>query len=74
MYKIKAVEMEGSGIADASWECEKAGYLIVRGICDYCDARNKGTQTDAWKPYVAMAAAAYVRALLEVIPGEATER
>ncbi len=72
MYKIKAVEMEGSGIADASWEHEEAGYLIVRGICDYCDARNKGTQTDAWKPYAAMAAAAYVRALLEVIPSEPT--
>lgn len=71
LFKIKAVEMEGSGIADASWEYEKAGYLIVRGICDYCDVRNKATQTDAWKPYVAMAAAAYVRALLEVIPGEA---
>jgi nucleoside phosphorylase len=69
-FKIKAVEMEGSGIADASWEYEKAGYLIVRGICDYCDNRNKQAQTDAWKPYVAMAAAAYARALLEVIPGE----
>jgi nucleoside phosphorylase len=68
-FKIKAVEMEGSGIADATWEYEKAGYLIVRGICDYCDARNKATQTDAWKPYVAMAAAAYTRALLEAIPG-----
>ncbi len=70
-FKIKAVEMEGAGIADASWEFEKAGYLIVRGICDYCDNRSKGRQTDAWKPYVAMAAAAYVRALLEVIPAEA---
>lgn len=73
MFKIKAVEMEGSGIADASWEYEKAGYLIVRGICDYCDNRNKAAQTDAWKPYVAMAAAGYLRALLEVIPaGTAT--
>jgi nucleoside phosphorylase len=73
LFKIKAVEMEGSGIADASWEYERAGYLIVRGICDYCDVRNKGTQTDAWKAYVAMAGAAYVRALLEVIPGEASD-
>jgi nucleoside phosphorylase len=73
MFKIKAVEMEGSGIADASWEYEKAGYLIVRGIYDYCDARNKGTQTDAWKPHAAMAAAAYVRTLLEVIRGEASD-
>lgn len=74
LFRIKAIEMEGSGIADASWEYEIAGYLIVRGICDYCDNRNKGGQTDAWKPYVAMAAAAYVRALLEVIPGEEAER
>ncbi len=71
-FKIKAVEMEGAGIADASWEYEKAGYLIVRGVCDYCDNRTKATQTDAWRPYVAMAAAGYVRALLEVIPADAT--
>jgi nucleoside phosphorylase len=70
LFKIKAVEMEASGIAEATWEFEKAGYLIVRGICDYCDDRNKGAQTDRWKAYAAMAAAAYVRALLEAIPGE----
>ena len=61
--------MEGSGVADAAWEYEKAGYLVVRGICDYCDVRTKSTQTDAWKPYAAMVAAAYVRALIEVMPG-----
>lgn len=68
-FKVKAVEMEGSGIADATWEYEKAGYLVVRGICDYCDVRTKPMQTDAWKSYAAMVAAAYVRALLEAIPG-----
>lgn len=68
-FKVKAVEMEGSGVADATWEYEKAGYLVVRGICDYCDARTKATQTDTWKPYAAMAAAAYVRSLLEALPG-----
>ncbi len=67
--KVKAFEMEGSGIADATWEYEKAGYLVVRGICDYCDSRTKHLQTDTWKPYAAMAAAAYVRSLLEAIPG-----
>lgn len=68
-FKVKAVEMEGSGVADATWEYEKAGYLVVRGICDYCDVRTKATQTDAWKIYAAMAAAAYVRALIEAIQG-----
>lgn len=68
-YKVKAVEMEGYGVADATWEFEKAGYLVVRGICDYCDVRTKHLQTDAWKRYAAMAAAAYVRALIEAMPG-----
>lgn len=67
-HKVKAVEMEGYGVADATWEFEK-GYLVVRGICDYCDNRTKHLQTDAWKRYAAMAAAAYVRALIEAMPG-----
>jgi nucleoside phosphorylase len=62
-FGVKAVEMEGSGIADATWNHEK-GYLVVRGICDYCDA-NKG---DDWQQYAAIIAAAYTRALIESIP------
>ena len=64
-FGAKAVEMEGSGIADATWNHE-ASYLIVRGICDYCDS-NKG---DDWQGYAASIAAAYTRALLESIPGQ----
>ncbi|MBE7551044.1 MAG: 5'-methylthioadenosine/S-adenosylhomocysteine nucleosidase [Anaerolineales bacterium] len=62
-FGVKAIEMEGSGIADATWNHER-GYLVVRGICDYCDA-NKG---DDWQNYAAIVAAAYTRALLESIP------
>jgi nucleoside phosphorylase len=68
-HKVKAVEMEGYGIADATWEFERAGYLVVRGICDYCDVRTKHLQTDAWKRHAAMVAAGYVRALIEAMPG-----
>ncbi len=32
-YGVRAVEMDGSGIADATWEAG-VGYLVVRGICD----------------------------------------
>lgn len=46
IYGVKAVEMEGSGTADAAWHHER-GYLIVRGICDYCD-RGKG---DLWQKH-----------------------
>jgi tetratricopeptide (TPR) repeat protein len=62
-FGVKAVEMEGSGIADAAWNVE-VQYLVIRGICDYCD-RNKG---DDWQVYAAVVAAAYSRALLEATP------
>jgi nucleoside phosphorylase len=65
-FGTRAVEMEGSGIADATWT-HGVGYLVVRGICDYCDA----AKNDLWQNYAAMAAAAYVRALLESMPAAA---
>jgi nucleoside phosphorylase len=37
-FGVKAVEMEGSGTADAAW-IATIGHLIVRGICDYCSRR-----------------------------------
>ena len=64
-FGAKAVEMEGSGISDASWS-HGIGYLVVRGICDYCDAN----KNNVWQKYAAMSAAAYVRALLESMPGK----
>ena len=64
-YNAKAIEMETAGLADAAW-VQEVGYFGVRGICDYCD-KNKN---DEWQPYAAMAAAAYVRAFFESIPGE----
>lgn len=59
---VIAVEMEGSGIADGTWDFGK-GYLLIRGICDYAD-KNKN---DVWQEYAAVAAAAYMRALIETI-------
>ena len=61
-FGVKAVEMEGAGIADATWSQEK-GYLVVRGTCDYCNS-DKG---DIWHKYAALAAAAYTRAVIEVL-------
>ncbi|MHB9108461.1 MAG: tetratricopeptide repeat protein [Armatimonadota bacterium] len=62
-FGVKAVEMEASGVADATWT-HGAGYLVVRGICDYCDAN----KNDDWQRYAAIIAAAYARALLESMP------
>jgi nucleoside phosphorylase/tetratricopeptide (TPR) repeat protein len=58
-FGVRAVEMEGAGIADAAWDGE-VGYLVVRGICDYCD-EIKGY---LWQEYAAIIAAAYARAVL----------
>lgn len=63
-YKVRAVEMEGAGIATATWLSEMAGYLLIRGICDYCDSY----KNDEWQGYAAAIAAAYARALIESIP------
>lgn len=62
-FGVKAIEMEASGIADATWNHE-VGYLVVRGICDYCDSH----KNDEWQQYAAIVAAAYTRALIESMP------
>ncbi|MEW5801751.1 MAG: 5'-methylthioadenosine/S-adenosylhomocysteine nucleosidase, partial [bacterium] len=50
-YGVKAIEMEASGVADAAWTQER-GYLIIRGICDYCDSN----KNDLWQLYAAIVA------------------
>lgn len=59
-HGVRAVEMEGSGIADASW-LANVGYLVIRGTCDYCNS----TKNDDWHHYAALAAAAYTRTVVE---------
>ncbi|KAL2833728.1 violaceus kinesin [Aspergillus cavernicola] len=55
---ILCFEMEAAGLMD-QFPC-----LVIRGVCDYCDShKNK-----EWQGYAALTAAAYARALLEVIP------
>ena len=63
-YKVRAIEMEGSGIATATWMSGNTGYLLIRGICDYCDSY----KNDMWQGYAAAVAAAYARALIGSIP------
>ncbi|GMG37472.1 unnamed protein product [Aspergillus oryzae] len=51
-------EMEAAGIMD------QLSCLVIRGICDYCDSHK---QND-WQGYAALAAAAYTKALLSLVP------
>jgi nucleoside phosphorylase len=60
-YSIVAVEMEGSGIATGA-VLHGVHWFMVRGIADYCENTGKN---DRWHPYASMAAAAYVRAVLQ---------
>ncbi|GLA56089.1 hypothetical protein AnigIFM63604_004385 [Aspergillus niger] len=55
---ILCFEMEAAGLMD------ELPSLVIRGICDYCDShKNK-----RWQRYAALAAAAYAKALLSVVP------
>jgi nucleoside phosphorylase len=62
-FGVKAVEMEGAGIAEAAWAGGR-GYLVIRGGCDYCDTH----KNDDWQRYAAVVAAAYLKALLSQLP------
>lgn len=52
--------MEGLGIADGTWTLSK-GYIIVRGIVDYCNS----DKNDDWHNYAAISAASYSRSIIE---------
>lgn len=52
--------MEGSGIMDAIWFFN-VGYLIIRGICDYCNS----DKNDLWHDYASIIAAAFSKVVIE---------
>ena len=65
--KIKAVEMEGAGVASAIEQAQclgiPAGFMMIRGISDLprAEGEAKGTkERDAWKIYASDAAAAFI--------------
>lgn len=51
-------EMEAAGILDI------LPCVVIRGVCDYADAH----KNDHWQGYAAMAAAAYTKEFLSVLP------
>ncbi|KAL4894296.1 hypothetical protein BDV59DRAFT_16760 [Aspergillus ambiguus] len=57
-HNIMCFEMEAAGLMD------ELPSLVIRGICDYCDS-HKHKQ---WQGYAAVAAAAYAKTLLSVVP------
>jgi nucleoside phosphorylase len=55
---VLCFEMEAAGLMD-QLQC-----LVIRGICDYCDSHKH----KEWQGYAALAAAAYAKVLLSVLP------
>ncbi|KAM0414628.1 hypothetical protein ACHAPT_013531 [Fusarium lateritium] len=53
-YGVLCFEMEAAGVINTV-DC-----LVIRGICDYCDAQ----KNDVWQEYAAATAAAYAKLLL----------
>ena len=41
----------------------KESFLIIRGVADYVD----GTKNAEWQPYAALAAAAFMKSVLETL-------
>ena len=68
-FEIRAIEMEGSGLADGAWTAQQS-YILIRGISDYCDSHKR----DSWQGYAAAAAAAYARSLIESFPADFNSR
>lgn len=66
--KVLAIEMEAAGIKDAS-RTSNTGYLVVRGICDFCDDE----KDDVAHVYAAVTASAYVAGLLSSMPAVSFE-
>ena len=64
-YRARAVEMEAGGMQNAAWARDRS-VMVIRGICDYCDAK----KNDVWQMYAAAVAAAYARTLVLSLPQE----
>jgi len=60
--ELLAIEMEGAGVAGAAASVSRE-CLVVRGVSDYGDKR----KSDLWQSYAALAAASYLRALLDAL-------
>lgn len=67
-YEAMAIEMEGSGLADAA-HSSSVPYFVVRGMCDYCDE----DKNSVWQGYAALIAAAFLRRLLLDVAPLSTE-
>lgn len=66
--KALAVEMEGAGVATAIYDNSvhnKAEFLAIRGISDFCNKDGNQKTRDTWREYSSNSAALFARKLIE---------
>ena len=76
--KSLAVEMEGAGVSKAIYENSahnKAEFLAIRGISDFCNKDGNQETRNIWRKYSSTSAAMFARKLIEntTIDSEPTE-
>jgi len=65
--RVLAFEMEGYGFSFGAMN-RQLNFIVVRGVCDYANARKNRTSEDQWQRYAANTAAAYTLAIIREIP------
>lgn len=57
---VVAYDQEFDAVVESIYGNRKDQYVLIRGICDYHD----GTRNKEWQPYTALAAAAFMKAII----------
>lgn len=73
--KALAVEMESGGVGRAIYENQAncpSGFLVVRGISDFCNIEGNQETRDAWKVYASESAATAASAIIQAISARST--
>ncbi|OQR78680.1 hypothetical protein BIW11_00263 [Tropilaelaps mercedesae] len=63
-HGILAFDSEFDSVVESVYGNRKDNYMVIRGIADYRD----GTKRRDWQNYAALAAAAFMRAIVENLP------
>lgn len=68
-HKCVATDTEFDQVLESIVGNRKDSFLFIRGVADYLD----GTKNVEWQPYCALVAAAFMKAVLEKLPGAPAE-
>jgi len=64
-HQCVAVDSEFDQVLESIHGNRKESFVFIRGVSDYLD----GTKNKEWQPYCSLVAAAFMRAIIEKMPG-----